>query len=114
MTVRPKIKEIAENTEKFKLSTFHVGDNYKNYIFVFKEIRLRISTYSLTFYNDASLYFSSNIIDLKREEEKFLLKAFKQKIKKWKKENSNVENFCLEREIQQNDLLNKINFNKEE
>ena len=112
MTIRPKIKEIAENTEKFELSTFHDGGGYENYTFIFKETKVKISIYGFIFSSEVKLSFSDNIIDFRRKEEKLLLKAFKQKRKKWKKENPDVVSFNLAREIQQNDLLNKINFKK--
>lgn len=114
MTVRPKIKEIAENTEQFKLYAFYNGYSYKKYVFVFEETKVEIFTYGFLFTNEARLSFSNKEINLKGNEKELLLKAFKKKRKKWKKENSNVVNFDLAEEIQQNDLLKKINFNKKE
>ena len=110
MTIRPKIKVIGHKTDKFKISYFHDGNSYKEYRFLFEKVSIKISTYYFPFRSKVRLEVSEKKVDLKTKEKKLLLKAFKGKRKKWRKENSDIVDFDLNKEQQQNDLLNSITF----
>lgn len=106
--IRDKIQKIVENISKFELVIYHKGNSYTQYNFRFKETKIGFSIYGFPFMSESNLYFENKKIDLFNKEESFLLKAFKPRMKTWKKENKRIVHFDIDKKKQQNELLNSI------
>lgn len=123
MTVRDKIKEIGENLELFKDRDYYTRYSCR---YVYEKMQIEIKLFwawsiqgyesiELKIKGDKEIFSDCKPIDLSKEEEKYIFKAFKKVIKKKKgKFDNKTDKWSLDKKQKENDLLNSINFNKKE
>jgi hypothetical protein len=102
--IRNKIKEIANNKDKFKEKSYYL--RYKNVSIshLDNEIYLYIKSFKFSFWLYNFKLYNQNYIELSKEEESLLKKSFRKKFKVLDEKEDKKNKAKIEK------LLNSINF----
>ena len=120
--IREKIKEIGDNIGLFKDRNYYIRYSCE---YVYKNIEITIKLFwawsiqgyeliELKIKGDEKYFSDCKPIELSKEEEKYIFKAFKKLIKdKKRKFDNKTDKWSLDKKQKENDLLDSINFTKE-